>query len=178
MHMLTTIRYGQAPTPFGLGLIGWSGQGIVMLHLQQSGDLLAQDTVASEFPNSTLVEADHQANILINQVFKQEQSGRAKPDPQPLLIGSPFQLKVWQGLRDIPFGETRSYGELAQSLGHPGAARAVGTAVAANKLAFLVPCHRVVRATGEIGQFRWGTERKAQMLAWESRVLADMNADR
>ena len=94
------------------------------------------------------------------------------------MSGSPFQLKVWQALRDIPFGQVRSYGGLAESLGHPGAARAVGTAIAANQLAYLVPCHRVVRATGETGQFRWGAALKAQMLAWEAHQLAVSNADR
>ena len=178
MDTLTTVRYGQAPTPFGPGLIGWTEQGIVMLHLQQNDDPLAEEMLLAEFPDCRLRRMDCEASERLEQAFDQDQSGRSMPRPELVLTGSPFQLKVWQGLRDIPFGETRSYGQLAASLGHPGAARAVGTAIAANKLAYLVPCHRVVRATGEIGQFRWGRERKAQMLAWESRALADSNADR
>jgi len=178
MDTLTTVRYGQAPTPFGPGLIGWTEQGIVMLHLQQNGDPLAEEMLLAEFPDCRLMRLDCEASERLEQAFDQGQVGRSMPRPELVLTGSPFQLKVWHGLLDIPFGETRSYGELAASLGHPGAARAVGTAIAANKLAYLVPCHRVVRATGEIGQFRWGRDRKAQMLAWESRALADSNADR
>lgn len=178
MHTLTTVLYGRAPTPFGPGLIGWTDQGTVILHFQQNDDPPAEEILLAAFPDCRLMCLDREANERLEQVFDQGQPGHSIQMPELVLTGSPFQLKVWQGLRDIPFGETRSYGQLAASIGHPGAARAVGTAIAANKLAYLVPCHRVVRATGEIGQFRWGRERKAQMLAWESRALADSNADR
>lgn len=178
MHSLTTVRYGHAPTPFGFGLIGWTAQGIVMLHLQQTEALLTQEEWASEFPGCHFVRDDQEACVLLEQAFQQGQPAHPEASLKLVLTGSPFQLKVWQGLRDIPFGEVRSYGELAEYLGHPGAARAVGTAVAANKLAYLVPCHRVIRASGETGQFRWGTEVKAQMLAWEARELAVSHAAR
>jgi AraC family transcriptional regulator of adaptative response/methylated-DNA-[protein]-cysteine methyltransferase len=178
MHTLTTVRYGRAPTPFGFGLIGWTEQGIVLLHLQQTEILQARDVLASEFPDCTFVRDDLKASDLLEQVFQQGKPDHPKPSLKLALTGSPFQLKVWQGLRGIPFGEVRSYGALAESLGHPGAARAVGTAVAANKLAYLVPCHRVIRASGETGQFRWGAEVKAQMLAWEASELAVSHAAR
>lgn len=178
MHTLTTVRYGQGLTPFGFGLIGWTERGIAMLHLQQTEILHAQDVLASAFPDCRLVRDDQQARALIEQAFQRGRPGHPDPSLNLALTGSPFQLKVWQGLRDIPFGEVRSYGELAKCLGYPGAARAVGTAIAANKLAYLVPCHRVVRATGETGQFRWGAELKLQMLAWEARELAVSHAAR
>ena len=178
MPSLLTVRYGHAPSPFGSGLIGWTEQGITMLHLQQTEVLHAPDLLASEFPDCTFARDDKQARVLLEQVFQQGRPGDPKPSLKLALTGSPFQLKVWQGLMDIPFGEVRSYGALAESLGHPGAARAVGTAIAANKIAYLVPCHRVVRATGETGQFRWGAELKVHMLAWEARVLAVSHAAR
>jgi AraC family transcriptional regulator of adaptative response/methylated-DNA-[protein]-cysteine methyltransferase len=134
--------------------------------------------LASEFPDCTFARDDKPARVLLEQVFQQGRPGDPKPSLKLALTGSPFQLKVWQGLMDIPFGEVRSYGALAESLGHPGAARAVGTAIAANKIAYLVPCHRVLRATGETGQFRWGAELKVHMLAWEARVLAVSHAAR
>ena len=178
MHTLTTVRYGHAPTPFGLGLIGWTEEGIVLLHLQQTEILHARNVLASEFPDGAFVRDDLKASDLLEQVFQQGRPDYSKPSLKLALTGSPFQLKVWQGLRDIPFGEVRSYGALAANLGHPGAARAVGTAIAANKLAYLVPCHRVIRASGETGQFRWGAEVKAQMLAWEASELAVSHAAR
>ena len=172
MPSLLTVRYGHAPTPFGSGLIGWTEQGISMLHLQQTQVLHAPDLLASEFQNCTFVRDDKQARVLLEQVFQQGRPGAPKPSLKLALTGSPFQLKVWQGLRDIPFGKVCSYGALADRLGHPGAARAVGTAIAANKIAYLVPCHRVVRATGATGQFRWGAELKVSMLAWEAQEMA------
>lgn len=178
MHTLMTFRYGQAPTLFGSGLIGWTEQGIVLLHLQQTEALHARDVLTSEFPDCTFIRDDLEAGNLFEQIFQQGRPGYPKSSFKLALTGSPFQLKVWQGLRDIPFGEVRSYGALAESLGHPGAARAVGTAIAANKLAYLVPCHRVVRATGETGQFRWGAELKVRMLAWEAGELAVSHAAR
>lgn len=149
-----------------------------MLHLQQTNDPLPQALLALAFPDSPLVCDTQTATGVLEQAFTFGGLGQSCLQQKLALRGSPFQLKVWQALRDIPFGETRSYGQLAESLGHPGAARAVGTAVAANKLAYLVPCHRVVRANGETGQFRWGAERKMQILTWESKVLADWIAAR
>lgn len=171
MQKLMTVRYGLAPTPFGSGVIGWTQEGIVMLHLQQTEVLHASDLLTAEFPDCTFARDDPEASALLEQVFQHGKSGDSKPSLKLALKGSPFQLKVWQGLRDIPFGEVRSYGALAESLGHPGAARAVGTAIAANKLAYLVPCHRVVRATGQTGQFRWGAALKIHMLAWEAQGM-------
>lgn len=177
MQIPDTLYYGQASTPFGEGLIGWTGQGIVMLHLLhllQPGDPEAHALLAQRYPHLSLRRADSQASELMEQAFTQPHSSELKL----ALQGSPFQIKVWQGLREIPFGQVRTYGELAQAVGHPGASRAVGSALAANQIAFVVPCHRVIRATGESGQYRWGAERKTRMLEWEAHQLARSNADR
>lgn len=149
-----------------------------MLHLLQAGDPTAQEILAQRYPESTLERSEAQARTLLEQAFNQELSDPHASKLKLVLNGSPFQLKVWQGLKEIPLGHVRTYGELAEALGHPGAARAVGTALAANQLAYVVPCHRVIRASGDTGQYRWGAERKAQMLVWETRQLAVSNAAR
>jgi AraC family transcriptional regulator of adaptative response/methylated-DNA-[protein]-cysteine methyltransferase len=87
--------------------------------------------------------------------------------------GTPFQVRVWRALLQIPAGTLISYGALATALARPGAARAVGTAVGRNPLAYLIPCHRVIRGTGVIGDYRWGTARKRAMLAWEEAGAGD-----
>jgi AraC family transcriptional regulator of adaptative response/methylated-DNA-[protein]-cysteine methyltransferase len=87
--------------------------------------------------------------------------------------GSVFQVEVWSELRQIPVGQTISYQQLAHRVGRPRAVRAVANAVAKNRIAFLVPCHRVIRADGSIGGYRWGSGRKAEMLDWENNMTAE-----
>lgn len=84
------------------------------------------------------------------------------------LKGTPFQIKVWEALLQIPRGETRTYADIARAVGSPKAVRAVGSACGKNKIAFLIPCHRVVASDGKLGGYRWGLERKKAMLAWEA----------
>lgn len=162
---------GQANTPFGPCLIGWDADGIFFLHFYDRNlrevrallDQMIQDDISVKTRN------DDQAQVLANQIFDLEQPKLA---PRASLHGTPFQLKVWKALQQIPAGKILSYGALAEKLGQPGAARAVGSAIAANQVGFLVPCHRVVRASGESGQYRWGSERKANMIEWEANALA------
>ncbi len=85
-----------------------------------------------------------------------------------MLAGTPFQIAVWRALLEIPAGATTSYGKLAAKLGRPGASRAVGGAAGANRIAWLIPCHRVLCADGTTGGYRWGTGRKRAMLEWET----------
>jgi AraC family transcriptional regulator of adaptative response/methylated-DNA-[protein]-cysteine methyltransferase len=85
-----------------------------------------------------------------------------------LVVGTPFQTRVWQALLGVPLGARSSYGQIAISIGQPTAARATGTAIGRNPIAFLIPCHRVVRHTGAIGHYRWGSTRKLAMLTWEA----------
>lgn len=171
------LWYGVAPTPFGNAVLAWREHGVVMLHMQQPEDAAVQDMLGQHYPGSLLRHADRDAHKRLTHIFSPPAEG-SSDNLCIVLSGSPFQLKVWQALLEIPFGEVRAYGELAASLGHPGAARAVGTAVAANTLAYLIPCHRVVQASGARGQYRWGAERKAQILDWEARELAQALASR
>ena len=98
----------------------------------------------------------------------------AAPTGRPLstwVIGSNFQVQVWRALLRIPYGELRSYRQVAAQVGRPRAARPVGSAIAGNPIGYLIPCHRVLRSSGEIGGYHWGTERKAAMIAWEAAHL-------
>jgi AraC family transcriptional regulator of adaptative response/methylated-DNA-[protein]-cysteine methyltransferase len=97
------------------------------------------------------------------QVFQMGQ----RADLKALVRGTQFQVRVWRALLKVPPGAVVSYGHLAAAIGQPSAARAVGTAVGSNPLAFLIPCHRVIRETGVMGQYRWGWERKRALLGWE-----------
>src|SRR5207247_9475781 len=94
---------------------------------------------------------------------------RVQPPFRAFVSGTAFQVRVWRALLAVPPGSLISYGDLASAIGHPSAARAVGAAVGRNSLAYLVPCHRVIRETGVVGDSRWGNVRKRAMLAWESR---------
>lgn len=90
---------------------------------------------------------------------------------------TPFQLKVWEALLKIPCGQVSTYGQIADSIQHPKASRAVGTAVGDNPVAYLIPCHRVIRSTGILGGYHWGKERKTAMLGWEaSKVIGEKAA--
>lgn len=93
------------------------------------------------------------------------------------LKATPFQLRVWELLLRIPQGQACSYGQLAQAMGQPGAARAVGTAVGDNPVAFLIPCHRVIRSSGILGDYHWGSDRKMALLGWESAQTAQSVAN-
>jgi AraC family transcriptional regulator of adaptative response/methylated-DNA-[protein]-cysteine methyltransferase len=92
------------------------------------------------------------------------------------LKGTPFQLKVWEALLKIPMGGLETYGSLAKEIQLPNASRAVGSAVGDNPVAFLIPCHRVIRSTGEFGQYHWGSTRKTAMIGWEAAQINKASA--
>ncbi len=121
-----------------------------------------------DIPNAELREGDPDFCQQMAEIFAHLDDSR-RPVSLPLdLQGTAFQLQVWQALRQIPVGETRSYRQVAEHIGQPRAVRAVAGACAANSLAMIVPCHRVVREDGALSGYRWGTARKAQLLAREA----------
>jgi AraC family transcriptional regulator of adaptative response/methylated-DNA-[protein]-cysteine methyltransferase len=121
----------------------------------------------ARFPEADLVEAGEDFRALFDRVTQAvEQPGTGADIPIDVM-GTAFQQRVWQALRDIPPGETRSYGELAAALGNPNASRAVGGANGANHVAVLIPCHRVIAADGGLGGYAYGTEIKAELLKRE-----------
>jgi len=163
-----TIVVGVADSPFGACLIGESPRGICHLSFVDSdespGGLAG---IRNEWPQACLQRDDAAAERLAQRLFAPRASRCAGPPMAVVVRGTAFQVRVWRALLQIPPGTLVSYGHLAALLGKPGAARTVGTAVARNPLAYLIPCHRVIRETGVVGEYRWGRTRKCAMVAWE-----------
>jgi AraC family transcriptional regulator, regulatory protein of adaptative response / methylated-DNA-[protein]-cysteine methyltransferase len=160
------IRYGLHPSPFGDCLLATTDRGICALRFadQDGGDDLVRE-LRAEWPAAKLEEDRSQAKSHVQRIFDLSRNEA----PLPVLVrGTNFQVKVWEALLRIPPGHAASYGDIAAALQMPRASRAVGTAIAGNPVAFLIPCHRVIRQSGVIGEYRWGAVRKKAMLAWES----------
>jgi len=165
------LSYGQAPCPFGLCRIASSPHGICHLSFaDRECDPSPIGEIRRLWPQARIAADTTRTRPLVNSIFDRNNS--VSPPPALLLYGTPFQIAVWRALLDIPAGATVSYGGLAASLGRPGASRAVGTAAGANRIAWLIPCHRVLRADGATGGYRWGTGRKRAMLEWEEHANA------
>ena len=159
------IRYGFHPTPFGEALLGITDRGICHLSFVQTGEETALKNLKANWNLATLLEDDRTTAGLIEPIFYLGQN------PKPISIfvtGTNFQLKVWEALLSIPRGAMTTYEHIAAQIGQPGALRAVGTAVGHNPIAYLIPCHRVIRETGVLGEYRWGPERKRALIAWET----------
>ncbi|MEI2419319.1 methylated-DNA--[protein]-cysteine S-methyltransferase, partial [Arthrospira platensis SPKY2] len=130
-----------------------------------AGHDVMQSELAACWPNAVLIRDDFGAQQLLRDVFPATPSrGRV----HLVLRGTNFQMKVWEALVHTEFGHVISYQRLAERAGCPRASRAVGNALAANQIGFLIPCHRVIRESGDVGNYRWGSERKLAMLAWEA----------
>ncbi|PTY36258.1 hypothetical protein BGP77_02810 [Saccharospirillum sp. MSK14-1] len=162
------LHYGRAPCHLGwVGMVA-SERGICGIELADDADSL-QQRLQQTFAKATLIEAGEAFDEMLSQVV----AFLAQPEQVfdlPLDIqGTAFQCQVWQTLRTVPAGQTLSYAELAARLGRPEASRAVAGACAANKLAVVVPCHRITRADGSISGYRWGVERKRQLLEQEAK---------
>lgn len=159
------ICHGFAPSPFGPALVAWTGRGICHLAFCSGDEPARLAELAGLWPRATLQRDDAQAAELMKRIFP----GSAPASPLHLLLrGTNFQIKVWEALLRCPPGRLLSYGELARRAGAPAAPRAVGSALAANTIGFLIPCHRVIRDSGEVNHYRWGSERKLAMLGWEA----------
>jgi AraC family transcriptional regulator of adaptative response/methylated-DNA-[protein]-cysteine methyltransferase len=160
------IRYGTHDSPFGPALIATSLRGICSLHFLNGMDD-ATALVRADWPRAELRHDSAGTAALAERIFRPLAS---RPDaPLALLVkGSNFQIKVWRALIALTFGAIASYRHIAESIGEPGAARAVGNAVGANPIGWLIPCHRVIRESGELSRYRWGVTRKAAMLGWEA----------
>lgn len=164
-----TIRYGYAPSPFGDCLVATTERGICKLaffddacqHLELEAELRA------DWPSAQLCRDDSAAHALLARAFAPATT--AAPTPLRLLVrGSAFRLRVWQALLAIPAGELRSYREVSALIGAPGSVRAVASAIAHNDIAYLIPCHRVIRSCGAISGYRWGSVRKQALIAREA----------
>ncbi|ATE64556.1 bifunctional DNA-binding transcriptional regulator/O6-methylguanine-DNA methyltransferase Ada [Rhizorhabdus dicambivorans] len=163
-----TIRYGIGQSSLGRVLAAASERGICAIMMGDDDAELVAD-LGRRFANARAIEADSGFQATIDAVVALvEEPARGLGLPLDIR-GTAFQRRVWQALQAIPAGETRSYAELARAIGEPRAARAVAGACAANKLAVVVPCHRVVHGDGSLSGYRWGAERKRALLRKEGR---------
>ncbi len=162
------IRYGAAASPFGDCLLAETGRGVCKLAFFDRAEEFAalEAELRAEWPAAIIVRDDAAVTATAALAFPAP-GGRGQP-LKLLLRGSAFQLKVWEALLAIPSGEIRSYQQVAAGLGEPAAIRAVASAIARNSIGYLIPCHRVIRASGEFSRYRWGCERKQAMIAREA----------
>ena len=160
------IRHCAAQSPFGWIVVGATERGLCWLSLAAT-KAEAEATLQVEFPAARLrrdVSLRRQVNAALDYVRESGNPAQTADAGQLDLRGTAFQLRVWEALRRIPRGETRTYSQLAREMGMPKSTRAVARACAMNRVALLVPCHRVVGATGSLTGYRWGVERKRQIL--------------
>jgi AraC family transcriptional regulator of adaptative response/methylated-DNA-[protein]-cysteine methyltransferase len=159
------ILYGFHPTPFGEACLALSPRGICSVEFAPAPANGHPAHLRRRFPKAELVRSDAMTRPVAKSLFAP--NGSFTLD----LKGTAFQVKVWEALLRVPFGQVTSYAELAREAGSPSAVRAVGSAVAANPVAWLIPCHRVIRNEGVIGDYHWGPERKTAMIGWERAQL-------
>jgi AraC family transcriptional regulator of adaptative response/methylated-DNA-[protein]-cysteine methyltransferase len=166
-----TIRYGFHISPFGVALIMVTDRGLAGLAFNDAGsERAAFADMSSRWPNATYVEdmsatAPYAARIFDPTHWRSEEPLRV------VMIGTDFQVRVWQALLKIPMGKACSYSAIAADIGSPAASRAVGAAVGANPLSFVVPCHRALGKSGALTGYHWGLTRKRAILGWEAGQL-------
>lgn len=164
-----TIRAGFADTPFGTALIAESPRGICHLSFVENTNRdPGKGAIRENWPRAHIDWDDAAAEGIAGLIFSSPKDSHSPPSLRAIVNGTRFQVRVWRALLRIPPGTLTSYGRLAAELGNPGAARAVGSAVGKNPLACLIPCHRVIRESGALGEYRWGVARKRAMLIRES----------
>jgi AraC family transcriptional regulator, regulatory protein of adaptative response / methylated-DNA-[protein]-cysteine methyltransferase len=162
------IRYGIHDTLFGKAAIATTTRGICNLFfLDATNELTAEQLLQHSWPNAKIICDAGATRSLHNLIFNRTSLGEQKP--LTLLVkGTNFQIQVWRALLQIPFGEIATYQTIANKIDRPTATRAVGNAIGNNPISYLIPCHRVIRESGELGGYRWGLERKTAMLSWEA----------
>mgnify|MGYP000568320926 CR=1 FL=1 len=166
------ISYGTHPCPFGQCFIAKTERGICKLALFDDAHEAenALEQLRQDWPAAKLHENKQTTQATIQQIF--DPVSRKSTSLHLLMKGSPFKLKVWEALLSVPTGQMRSYQDIAKDIGQPTATRAVASAIATNDIAIMIPCHRVIRSTGEISQYRWGATRKAALLGWEQAKIS------
>ena len=163
---LLDINYSFAESPFGNIIVASTNKGICYMAFTDESHDAAFNELRSNFPNATYKQIVD--SIQQNALFIFGQDWRKLEKIKLHLKGTPFQIKIWETLLQVPAGGLTTYSELAKKSGYTGASRAVGTAIGNNPVAFLIPCHRVIKSTGEIGQYHWGSVRKNAMIGWEA----------
>ncbi|WDE04773.1 methylated-DNA--[protein]-cysteine S-methyltransferase [Thalassomonas viridans] len=158
------IEYGVVATPFGEAVLAWTGRGICYLQFIERQEQEVINDLYRQWPNASFALNNEAAGKLSQKVFA---SPLERGKIHLVLKGTNFQVKVWEALIKSQPSQQLSYSQLARLAGSPGASRAVGTALANNTIGYLIPCHRVIKSNGDLGNYRWGVERKSAILAWE-----------
>jgi AraC family transcriptional regulator, regulatory protein of adaptative response / methylated-DNA-[protein]-cysteine methyltransferase len=166
------IFYGTGDTPFGKALLATTVRGICHLSFLDTATS-AEELLQRSWVNAELIPDVQITKPLYESIFNTVKND----DRQPLTLlvkGTNFQIQVWRALLQVPFGGITTYQTIAQMIDRPTATRAVGTAIGSNSIAYLIPCHRVIRESGALGGYRWGLERKSAILGWEAgRAIAN-----
>jgi AraC family transcriptional regulator of adaptative response/methylated-DNA-[protein]-cysteine methyltransferase len=163
-----TLRAGFTPTPFGTALIAATPRGLTKLaFIDAGGERAAFAALRAEWPGARHERDDPGARDVARRLWSTDQDNSRKPLALAVR-GTNFELQVWRALVDLAGrGQATTYGAVAAAIGAPASARAVGNAVGANPVAWVIPCHRVLRSSGALGGYRWGPDRKRTILAWE-----------
>jgi AraC family transcriptional regulator of adaptative response/methylated-DNA-[protein]-cysteine methyltransferase len=163
------MSYGFGFTPFGEALLAWTGRGICFLGFcHEKGRQHSWQHLTEQWPDAQLTEHPAEAVEKLSEVFKVQEHKQLKL----WLRGSPFQLRVWEALLQIPPGTHCTYGQVATFTGNAGASRATGTAVGRNPVSWLIPCHRVINSLGTLGGYRWGMDTKQAIIGYEAAISA------
>ncbi len=160
------IHYTIVPCPLGLLLVAATERGICAINLGDTDETLA-DGLKREYPAAEITRDASGLDAAVEAIIRHLRGQEPHLDLPLDVQATAFQWRVWEALQAIPYGSTRSYGEIARAIGQPTAARAVAQACATNRVALAIPCHRVVRENGDVGGYRWGIERKRTLLAQE-----------
>ncbi|MEI6572207.1 MAG: bifunctional helix-turn-helix domain-containing protein/methylated-DNA--[protein]-cysteine S-methyltransferase [Alphaproteobacteria bacterium] len=163
-----TLSYGFHPSPFGEALAVVTEHGLAGIGFVDEGDRAAAlADMTRRWPKATFVENAGLTGPAVERAFTPDLWRKGQP-LKIVMIGSDFEIRVWRALLSIPFGRLTTYGDLAQTIGQPKAARAVGAAVGRNPISFVVPCHRVIGKSGTLTGYHWGLSRKQAILGWEA----------
>lgn len=160
-----TISYSFSETLFGDVIVASTPKGVCFMAFFETKENAFID-LQSHFPNAHFIQSGNVYHEGALKIFNKDEKDLNQVKLH--LKGTEFQLKVWDALLKIPMGDLTTYGALAASIQKPSASRAVGTAIGSNPIAFLIPCHRVIQASGNIGGYMWGTTRKTAMIGWEA----------
>lgn len=167
-----TLTYGFHPCPFGMALVMTTPRGLAGLALADAGkERAALRDMKSRWPKARYVEDFAATAATARRIFDTAQ-WRPEQPLRVVLIGTDFEVRVWEKLLTIPMGGLTTYSDLARKAGSPKGARAVGAAVGKNPVCFVVPCHRVIGKSGDITGYHWGLTRKRAILGWEAGIVA------
>lgn len=163
-----TIRYGFHPSPFGVALVMATDRGLAgMAFADFGGEKACLEDMTCRWPNAAYIEDLEATAPYIRRIFDRSRWSADQP-LKVVLIGSDFQVRVWQSLLKIPFGKAVTYSDVANDIGQPTASRAVGAAIGRNPISFVVPCHRALGKSGALTGYHWGLTRKRAILGWEA----------